>query len=60
MICSDKNDDCYHKGREGGGRRVMIVVEITLFYKNKASKVKMMITMESPLPHICRPVHEKR
>ncbi len=29
MICRDKNDDYYHKGREGGGQRVMIEVIIS-------------------------------
>ncbi len=29
MICPDKNDDCYHKGREGGGQRVMIEIIIS-------------------------------
>ena len=29
MICRDKNDDYYHKGREGGGQRVMIEIIIS-------------------------------
>ncbi len=29
MICRDKNYDYYHKGREGGGQRVMIEIIIS-------------------------------
>ena len=29
MICCDENDDSYHKGREGGGQRVMIEIIIS-------------------------------
>ena len=29
MIRRDKNDDYYHKGREGGGQRVMIEIIIS-------------------------------
>ena len=28
MICRYKNDDYYHKGREGGGQRLMIEIII--------------------------------
>ncbi len=28
-ICRDKNDDYYHKGREGGGQRVTIEIIIS-------------------------------
>ena len=29
MTCRYKNDDYYHKGREGGGQRVMIEIIIS-------------------------------
>ncbi len=29
MICRNKNDDYYHKEREGGGHRVMIEIIIS-------------------------------
>ena len=38
-ICHDKNDDYYHKGRVGGGERLMIEI----------IKVKLMIMMDGPL-----------
>ncbi len=31
MICRNKNDDYYHKGREGGGQRVMIEIYIEYY-----------------------------
>ena len=34
MICHNINDDYYHKGREGGGQRVMVKIIISENYDN--------------------------